>query len=55
MKHIISILSTFVVLGLTAVSCDLTESPQAEAGRAIVFGDEAGLRNYTYGFYNYIS
>lgn len=54
MKHIISILSTFVVLGLAAVSCDLTESPQAEAGRAIVFGDEAGLRNYTYGFYNYL-
>ena len=54
MKHIIYILSTFVVLGLMAVSCDLTESPQAEAGRAIVFGDEAGLRNYTYGFYNYL-
>ena len=54
MKHIISILSTFVVLGLLAVSCDLTESPQAEAGRAIVFGDEAGLRNYVYGFYNYL-
>lgn len=54
MKHIIYILSTFVVLGLVAVSCDLTESPQAEAGRAIVFGDEAGLRNYTYGFYNYL-
>ena len=54
MKHIISILSTFVVLGLMAVSCDLTESPQAEAGRAIVFGDEAGLRNYVYGFYNYL-
>ena len=35
MKHIIYILSTFVVLGLVAVSCDLTESPQAEAGRAI--------------------
>ena len=54
MKHIIYILSTFVVLGLMAVSCDLTESPQAEAGRAIVFGDEAGLRNYVYGFYNYL-
>ena len=27
---------------------------QAEAGRAIVFGDEAGLRNYVYGFYNYL-
>ena len=54
MKHIIYILSTFVVLGLMAVSCDLTESPQAEAGRSIVFGDEAGLRNYAYGFYNYL-
>ena len=54
MKHLLYILSTFVVLGVTAVSCDLSESPQAEAGRAIVFGDEAGLRNYTYGFYNYL-
>ena len=54
MKHLLYILSTFVVLGVMAVSCDLSESPQAEAGRAIVFGDEAGLRNYTYGFYNYL-
>ena len=54
MKNILYILSAFVVLGLTAVSCDLTEAPQAEAGRAIVFGDEAGLRNYVYGFYNYL-
>ena len=54
MKHLLYILSTMVVLGVLAVSCDLTESPQAEAGRAIVFGDEAGLRNYTYGFYNYL-
>ena len=54
MKHLLYILSTIVVLGVMAVSCDLSESPQAEAGRAIVFGDEAGLRNYTYGFYNYL-
>ena len=54
MKQFLHILSALVVLGLAAVSCDLTESPQAEAGRAIVFGDEAGLRNYTYGFYNYL-
>ena len=54
MKKIIYILSSLVVLGLAAVACDLTEAPQAEAGRAIVFGDEAGLRNYTYGFYNYL-
>ena len=54
MKHLLYILSTIVVLGVLAVSCDLTESPQAEAGRAIVFGDEAGLRNYVYGFYNYL-
>jgi len=54
MKHIISIFSSFVVLGLLTVSCDLTESPQAEAGRAIVFGDEAGLRSYVYGFYDYL-
>ena len=54
MKHILSIFSSFVVLGLLTVSCDLTESPQAEAGRAIVFGDEAGLRSYVYGFYDYL-
>ena len=54
MKHLLYILSTIVVLGVTAVSCDLSESPQAEAGRAIVFGDEAGLRNFVYGFYNYL-
>ena len=54
MKQFLHILSALVVLALAAVSCDFTESPQAEAGRAIVFGDEAGLRNYTYGFYNYL-
>ncbi len=52
MKHLFYILSSFVVLGLLAVSCDLTEAPQAEAGRAIVFGDESGLRSFTYGFYD---
>ena len=54
MKRILYILSSLAVLGMMAVSCDLTEAPQAEAGRAILFGDEAGLRNYTYGFYNYL-
>ena len=54
MKHILYILSSLVVLGVMAVSCDLTEDPQAQAGRAIVFGDEAGLRNFTYGFYDYL-
>jgi len=54
MKHIISIISSFAVLSLLTVSCDLTESPQAEAGRSIVFGDEAGLRSYVYGFYDYL-
>ncbi|MBQ1718049.1 MAG: RagB/SusD family nutrient uptake outer membrane protein, partial [Bacteroidales bacterium] len=54
MKNIFYILTAFVALGLTAVGCDLTEAPQAEAGRAIVFGDESGLRNYVYGFYNYL-
>ena len=54
MKHFFYILSAFIALGLAAVSCDLTESPQAEAGRSIVFGDESGLRNYVYGFYNYL-
>ena len=54
MKKLFYILSSIAVLGTLAVSCDLTEDPQAVAGRAIVFGDEAGLRNYTYGFYNYL-
>lgn len=46
----------FSVLALLAgaVSCDLTESPQAKAGRDMVFGSETGLKNYTYGFYNYL-
>ena len=50
MKKYIYILSSLIALGLMASSCDLTEAPQAEAGRAIIFGDEAGLRNYCYGF-----
>ena len=54
MKKFIYILSAFVAMVISAVACDLTEAPQAEAGRAIVFGDEAGLRNYVYGFYNYL-
>ena len=54
MKHIFYILSSMIVLGVLAVSCNLTEDPQAQAGRAIVFGDEAGLRNFTYGFYDYL-
>ncbi len=54
MKKYIYILSSLIALGLMASSCDLTEAPQAEAGRAIIFGDEAGLRNYCYGFYNYL-
>lgn len=54
MKKYIYILSSILALGLMAASCDLTEAPQAEAGRAILFGDEAGLRNYTYSFYNYL-
>lgn len=54
MKKYIYILSSLLALSLFAASCDLTEAPQAEAGRAILFGDEAGLRNYVYGFYNYL-
>ena len=54
MKHILYILSSFVVLGVLAVSCDLTEDPQAQAGRAIVFGDESGIRSYVYSFYDYL-
>lgn len=35
-----------------AASCDLTEDPQAQAGRSMVFGSETGLQNFCYGFYN---
>lgn len=54
MKKTISLLCSILSLGFLALSCDLSEAPQAEAGRAILFGDEAGLRNYTYGFYSYL-
>ena len=39
-------------LALMAAACDLTEMPQAEAGRNMIFGSETGLENYTYSFYN---
>ena len=54
MKHLLYLLSSLAVLTFAAVSCDLSEAPQAEAGRAIVFGDEAGLKLFTYGFYEYL-
>lgn len=54
MKSILYIISSAVALGLMAASCDLTENPQAVAGRSIVFGDESGLRSYTNGFYTYL-
>ena len=33
-------------------ACDLTETQQANADRAMVFGSETGLKNYCYSFYN---
>lgn len=53
MKNL-SIYFSVLALLVGAASCDLTESPQAKAGRDMVFGSETGLKNYTYGFYNYL-
>ena len=36
MKHIFYILSSMIVLGVLAVSCNLTEDPQAQADRKSV-------------------
>ncbi len=36
------------------ISCDLTETPKAKAGRDMVFGSTTGLESYTNGFYNYL-
>lgn len=43
-----------IILLMFAVSCDLTENPKSNAGRNMVFGSETGLKNYTYGFYEYL-
>ena len=43
----ILLLCATVLLG----SCDLTETMQVEADKAMVFGSESGLRLYAYSFY----
>lgn len=53
MKNLNIYLTALALLAAVA-SCDLTESPQAKAGRDMIFGSETGLKNYTYGFYNYL-
>jgi len=53
MKNLSIYFTAFALLA-GAVSCDLTEAPQAKAGRDMIFGSETGLKNYTYGFYNYL-
>ncbi len=53
MKNLSIYFTAFALLA-GAVSCDLTETPQAKAGRDMIFGSETGLKNYTYGFYNYL-
>ena len=53
MKNLNIYLTALALLAGVA-SCDLTESPQAKAGRDMIFGSETGLKNYTYGFYNYL-
>ena len=49
MKNLSIYFTAFALLA-GAVSCDLTEAPQAKAGRDMIFGSETGLKNYTYGF-----
>lgn len=53
MKKIIYLLIA-VSLAFAAVSCDLSEEPKAKAGTDMIFGSEAGLQSYVYGFYNYL-
>jgi hypothetical protein len=53
MKNIYNIILSLAVLVLAA-SCDLTESPKANADKSMVFGSESGLQVYTYSFYNYL-
>ena len=50
MKKILSFAAVASLIMMTA--CDLTETQQANADRAMVFGSETGLKNYCYSFYN---
>lgn len=48
---------TYIILAAmlcTLVSCDLTETQQATADRAMIFGSEDGLEVYTNSFYNHL-
>lgn len=49
-----SIFWAVVSLLVFITACDLTENPEAKAGRDMIFSSETGLENYTYGFYNYL-
>lgn len=51
MKYILYIAASISLLFI-AVSCDLTETQQATADRAMIFGSETGLKTYTNSFYN---
>lgn len=54
MKKLLYIFSAALALAVTAVSCDLTETQQSTADRAMIFGSETGLETYTNSFYNYL-
>ena len=49
----ISNIRTILLLCATLLlgSCDLTETMQVEADKAMIFGSESGLRLYAYSFY----
>ena len=49
----ISNIRTILLLCATILlgSCDLTETMQVEADKAMIFGSESGLRLYAYSFY----
>ena len=48
-----NIIKTVLTLlaGFSFMSCDLTESMQVEADKAMIFGTESGLKTYSWSFY----
>lgn len=50
MKNILYLL--MLVVGFSFTACDLYEEPQDSATKDAIFSSEAGLKTYTYSFYN---
>jgi len=46
------IIFPLLVLCTLLASCNLTEEPQSSASKKLIFGTEAGLKTYSYSFYN---